>query len=154
MSPFPVRAVVLGVAGATLGSILWVLIAIAGNLERSFPAILVGVFAGILTRIVPRRGRPAQIVTSVATVIGMIVVQYFVVRHAMITDQVDLGLNRSTDVFLSPAAMWRVTFGWLRVYPLDIVPWVVSATAGFALPAGGAHYLSPSSAFLAPEADG
>lgn len=150
MSRFPLRAVLLGIAGAVLGSVLWVLIGIAGNLESSAPAILVGVFAGAATRIEDRRGRPAQVAALIATVIGLTIVQYFVVRYAIVSDRVDADLRRSADLFLSPDAMWRVTFGWLRVYPTNILPWVASAVAAFFLPAGSDNYIAPSQNFLAP----
>lgn len=137
MTSFPLRAVALGFIGAVLGSTLWVLIAIAANLEHSYPAILVGAFAGTVTRIEPQRDRRAQIAALAFTVIGMTIIQYFVVRHTIITDRIELGLSRSTGVFLDPAGMWRVTFGWLRIYPLNAVAWAVSATAAFLLPGGG-----------------
>ncbi|MBT8193273.1 MAG: hypothetical protein HKO63_04275 [Acidimicrobiia bacterium] len=135
MTPaFPVRAALLSVLGAVLGAVLWVLIAIAADLERAYPAILVGLLAGAAPRIEPRRGRPVQILALVMTVIGLVIVQYFVVRHSVVTELVENGRNRSLPMFLSPAAMWSVTFGWLRVYPIDAVVWVVSAAAAFALP--------------------
>ncbi|MBT8164798.1 MAG: hypothetical protein KJO97_04540 [Acidimicrobiia bacterium] len=135
MTPaFPVRAALLSVLGAVLGAVLWVLIAIAADLERAYPAILVGLLAGAAPRIEPRRGRPVQILALVMTVIGLVIVQYFVVRHSVVTELVENGRNRSLPMFLSPAAMWSVTFGWLRVYPIDAVMWVVSAAAAFALP--------------------
>ncbi len=143
-APFPARAALLGVMGALLGSILWLLIAIAGNLERAIPAILVGVFGGVATRIEPRRGRPAQVVTLVATLIGLTVVQYFVVRYSIITERAGLGIDRSAPVLLAPAAMWSVTFGWLRVFPVDVVFWVVSAALAYWLPG------RPSEAHLQP----
>ena len=145
---FPTRAALLGVLGALLGATLWVLIAIAADLERAIPAILVGVFAGAATRIEPRRGRPAQIVALVVTLIGLIAVQYFVVRHAVVTELVDAGRDRSIPMLLSPASMWSVTFGWLRVYPIDIVFWVTSATAAFLLPAGAGDAMRPSNLLL------
>lgn len=152
MSPFPIRALLLAVTGALLGSVLWVLIDIAGNWESSFPALLVGVFAGAATRIEPRRGPTAQVAALIVTLIGMTVVQYLVVRYAIVTDRVDQDLSRSADLFLSPAAMWKVTFGWLWVYPLNIIPWVVSAAAAFWLPAGADDSIAPSSTFLSADA--
>ena len=140
---FPARAVLLALLGAVLGSTLWLLIAIAANLDQAIPAVLVGVMAGAATRLEPRRGRPAQIVALVATIIGLIIVQYFVVRHAVVNDLVAAGRDRSLPMFLSPASMWSVTFGWLRTYPLDLVLWVTSATAAFLLPQGSSN--EPSS---------
>ena len=145
MTPaFPVRAALLSVLGAVLGAVLWVLIAIAADLERAYPAILVGLLAGAAPRIEPRRGRPVQILALVMTVVGLAIVQYFVVRHSVVTELVDAGRNRSLPMFLSPAAMWSVTFGWLRVYPIDAVMWVVSAAAAFALPAVPSGHAEPS----------
>mgnify|MGYP001818718402 CR=1 FL=1 len=144
MTPaFPVRAALLSVLGAVLGAVLWVLIAIAADLERAYPAILVGLLAGAAPRIEPRRGRPVQILALVMTVIGLAIVQYFVVRHSVVTELVENGRNRSLPMFLSPAAMWSVTFGWLRVYPIDAVMWVVSAAAAFALPRLSADEVVP-----------
>ena len=144
MTPaFPVRAALLSVLGAVLGAVLWVLIAIAADLERAYPAILVGLLAGAAPRIEPRRGRPVQILALVMTVIGLVIVQYFVVRHSVVTELVENGRNRSLPMFLSPAAMWSVTFGWLRVYPIDAVMWVVSAAAAFALPRLSADEVVP-----------
>jgi hypothetical protein len=145
MTPaFPVRAALLSVLGAVLGAILWVLIAIAGDLERAFPALLVGGMAGAAARIEPRRGRPVQILALITTVIGLIVVQYFVVRHSVVTELVDAGRNRSVPMFLSPTSMWSVTFGWLRVYPVDALMWVSSAAAAFVLPAVPSGHEEPS----------
>jgi hypothetical protein len=142
---FPTRAVLLALLGAALGSTLWLLIAIAANLDQAIPAVLVGVMAGAATRLEPRRGWPAQIVALVATFIGLIVIQYFVVRHAVVNDLADAGRNRSIPMFLSPASMWSVTFGWLRTYPLDVVLWVTSVTAAFVLPLGSSKDMEPSS---------
>ncbi|MDH3607400.1 MAG: hypothetical protein OER12_10455, partial [Acidimicrobiia bacterium] len=86
------------------------------------------------------------------TLIGLTVVQYLVVRYAIVTDRVDQDLSRSANLFLSPAAMWKVTFGWLRVYPLNIIPWVVSAVAAFWLPAGADDSITPSSTFQSADA--
>jgi hypothetical protein len=72
----------------------------------------------------------------VLTLLGLIVVQYFVVRHAVVNELVDAGRNRSIPMFLSPGSMWFVTFGWLRVYPVDALLWAVSAGVAFVLPSG------------------
>ena len=144
MTPvFPVRAALLSVLGAVLGAILWVLIAIAADLERAIPALLVGLLAGAAPRIEPRRGRPVQVLALVLTVAGLTIVQYFVVRHSVVTELVDAGRDRSLPMFLSPAAMWSVTFGWLRVYPVDALMWALSAVAGFLLPRQSADEVVP-----------
>lgn len=147
-SSFPIRAVLLALLGAILGSSLWLLIAIAANLDQAIPAVLIGVMAGAATRLEPRRGPPAQLVALIATVIGLIVVQYFVVRHAVVNGLVEAGRDRSIPMFLSPASMWSVTFGWLRTYPLDVLFWVVSATAAFVLPLGSSDDMEPSDALM------
>jgi len=146
MTPtFPVRAAFLAVLGAVLGAVLWVLIAIAGDLERAFPALLVGLLAGAAPRLEPRRGRSTQMLALLMTMIGLTIVQYFVVRHAVVTELVDAGLNRSLPMFLSPASMWSVTFGWLQVYPVDTIMWALSAAAAFVLPAVPSGHEEPSS---------
>lgn len=148
MDAFPTRAVLLSLLGATLGASLWLLIAIAANLEQAVPALLVGVIAGAAPRIEPRRGLPTQLFALAATLVGLIVVQYFVVRHAVVNELVDTGRDRSIPLFLSPAAMWSATFGWLRAYPLDVVFWAVSATAAFVLPMGSSDDIEPSEVYL------
>jgi hypothetical protein len=146
-STFPVRAVLLSVFGALLGSTLWVLIAVAADLERAIPALLVGVFAGAATRIEPARGRSAQLASLAATLVGLTVAQYFVVRHGVVTGLA--GADTSIPLLLSPGSMWSATFGWLRVYPIDIVFWAVSVAAAVLLPAGaGDDPLPPSQVFL------
>ena len=146
MTPtFPVRAAILTTLGAVLGAVLWVLIAIAGDLERALPALLIGGLAGTAPRIEPHRGRPVQILALVLTLIGLTIVQYFVIRHSVVTELVDAGLDRSLPMFLSPAAMWSVTFGWLKVYPIDALMWALSATAAFVLPAVPSGHAKPSS---------
>jgi len=146
---FPTRAVLLSLLGAILGSSLWLLIAIAANFEQAFPALLVGVMAGAATRIEPRRGRTVQLMAMVATIVGLIVAQYLVVRHAVVNELVDTGGDRSIPMLLSPASMWSVTFGWLRSYPLDIVFWAASGAAAFLLPLGSSSDIEPSEAFMA-----
>ena len=133
-STFPLRAALLSGLGAVLGAVLWVLIAIAADLERTFPAILIGVLAGAAPRLEPRRGRSVQILALSMTFIGLAVVQYFVVRHSVVTELVEAGRNRSLPMFLTPAAMWSVTTGWLRVYPIDAFFWLISLAAGYLLP--------------------
>jgi hypothetical protein len=148
MEAFPTRAVLLSLLGAVLGASLWLLIAIAANLEQAVPAVLVGVLAGAATRIEPRRGPPTQLMALAATLVGLIVVQYFVVRHAVVNELVDTGRDRSVPMLLSPAAMGSVTFGWLRAFPLDIVFWAVSGAAAFLLPLGSEDGIEPSDAFM------
>lgn len=134
---YPIRAFSLSLLGALIGGTLWLLIAIAANLERAIPAILVGVLAGAATRLEPfHRGRAAQVFSVAMTLLVLVVIQYFVIRHAVVGDLVDDGLNRSAPMFLSFDSMWRVTFGWLRVYPVDLISWVVALGAAFVLPAG------------------
>ena len=134
---YPIRAYILSFIGALLGGALWLLIAIAADLDRAIPAILVGVLAGAATRLEPfNRGRPAQVFSAIAALIVMTVIQYFVVRHSVVEIFVADGENRSIPLLLSFNDMWRVTFGWLRVNPLDIIPWAVSLGAAFLLPAG------------------
>jgi hypothetical protein len=145
---FPIRAVLLSLVGAVLGASLWLLIAISANLEQAVPALLIGVMAGAATRIEPRRGPPVQIIALIATAVGLIVAQYFIVRHAVVNELVDTGRNRSIPILLSPAAMWSVTFGWLRAYPLNIALWAASATAAFLLPLSSSEDVEPSDAFL------
>lgn len=145
---FPIRAVLLSGLGALLGSSLWLLIAIAANLERAIPAVLVGVLAGAATRIEPNRGLPTQLASLAVTLIGLTIVQYLVVRHAVVNELVETGQDRSIPLLLSPGSMWSVTFGWLRVYPIDIVPWAVSAAAAFLLPLGTSDTMAPSDAFM------
>ena len=146
-SGFPVRAAILSVLGAVLGAVLWVLIAIAADLERAVPALLVGLFAGAATRIEPHRNRSTQVVALLATLVGMALVQYFVVRHSIVTGLVDAGADRSLPMFLSPASMWFVTFGWLRVYPVDAIFWAISAMAAIVLPRHRAEATIPLDAF-------
>jgi len=74
------------------------------------------------------------VVALLATLVGMAIVQYFVVRHSIVTELVDAGADRSLPMFLSPASMWFVTFGWLRVYPVDAIFWAISAMAAIVLP--------------------
>ncbi|MGI9648508.1 MAG: hypothetical protein ACR2OI_08320 [Acidimicrobiia bacterium] len=149
---FPYRATLLSLIGAALGSTLWLLLAIAGDLERAFPALLVGLLAGGATRLEPRRGRPVQVAALAFTLVCLTIVQYLVVRHAIVTDLVDAGADRSVPMLLSPASMWSVTFGWLRIYPIDAVFWVLSAAAALALPAGGETPATRGVAALASEA--
>lgn len=149
---FPYRAAVLSLLGAALGSVLWVLIAIAGDLERAIPALLVGIFAGAATRLAPRRGLPAQVVALTFTLVGLVIVQYLVVRHAVVTELVESGADRSVPMLLSPASIWFVTFGWLRVYPADAAFWILSAIAAFTLPMGGESPVTRGVAALASEA--
>lgn len=130
----PSRAVALSAFGAALGSLLWVLTAIAADLERAIPAVLIGLFAGAAPRLEPHRGRITRVVAVVLTVVGLVVVQYFVLRHAVVTDLVATGRDRSIPMFLSPGSMAFVTFGWLRVYPVDALLWLVSAALAFMLP--------------------
>jgi len=151
-APFPYRAALLSLFGAALGSILWVLIAIAGDLERAIPALLVGIFSGAATRLTPKRGRPAQLLALTFTIIGLAIVQYLVVRHAIVTQLVETGDGRSVPMLLSPASMWFVTFGWLRVYPADAIFWVLSAALAFLLPLGGETPTTRGVAALASEA--
>ena len=135
MTPgFRVRAAILVVLGAVLGGVLWILIAIAADLERAVPALLVGVLAGAAPRIEPHRNRSTRVIALLATLVGMAIVQYFVVRHSIVTGLVDAGGDRSLPMFLSPASMWFVTFGWLRVYPIDGIFWAISAMAAILLP--------------------
>jgi hypothetical protein len=148
---FPYRAALLSLIGAALGSTLWVLIAIAGDLERAVPALLVGLMAGGATRLEPRRGRVIQLTALVLTLAGLTIVQYLVVRHSVVTDLVNSGVDRSVPMLLSPASMWSVTFGWLRVYPVDAVFWILSAAAAFALPSGGKRPSTRGVAALASE---
>jgi hypothetical protein len=145
---FPIRAALLSLIGAVLGASLWLLIATAANLESAVPALLVGVFAGAATRIEPRRGPPTQLIALAATLTGLFVVQYFVVRQAVAAELVAAGRDQSIPMFLSPASMWSVTFGWLGVYPLDIAFWAASGAAAFLLPLGSADDIA------APEAVG
>ena len=148
MTPgFPVRAAILSVLGAVLGAVLWVLIAIAADLERAVPALLVGVFAGAASRIEPHRNRSTQVMALLATVVGMTIVQYFVVRHSIVTGLVDSGADRSVPMFLSASSMWSVTFGWLRVYPVDAIFWAISAAAAFVLPRHRAEATIPLDVF-------
>lgn len=133
---FPSRAVALSLLGAVLGSLLWVLTAISGDLERAFPALLIGLFAGAAPRLEPDRGRVVQVLALAFTLVGLVVVQYFVVRHAVVTDLVAMGRDRSIPMFLSPASTVFVTFGWLRVYPIDAMLWAASAVLAFVLPFG------------------
>lgn len=149
---FPYRAALLSLIGAALGSTLWLLIAIAGDLERAVPALLVGLMAGGATRLEPRRGRATQLIALLLTIAGLTIVQYLAVRHSVVTDLVDAGTDRSVPMLLSPSSMWSVTFGWLRVYPIDAVFWILSATAAFALPAGGERPATRGVAALASEA--
>ena len=133
---FPLRAVMLSLLGAVIGSLLWVLTAISADLERALPALLVGVFAGTAPRLEPVRGRAVQVAALIFTLLGLIVVQYFVVRHAVVTELVETGRDRSIPMFLSPASMANVTFSWLRVYPADGLLWAMSAALAFTLPFG------------------
>lgn len=134
--PFPIRAVMLSLLGAAIGSMLWVLTAIAADLERAVPALLVGAFAGAAPRLETQRGRVVQLAAFAFTLLGLIVVQYFVVRHAVVTELVATGRDRSIPMFLSPGSAIFVTFGWLRVYPLDALVWALSAGMSLALPIG------------------
>jgi len=145
---FPIRAVLLSVFGALIGSSLWLLIAIAANLERSIPALLVGVMAGAATRVEPRRGLPTQLFSLLVTLIGLAIAQYFVIRHAVVNELVDAERDRSIPIFLSPGSTWSVTFGWLRTYPVDIVSWAASAAAAFLLPLGASDTMTTSDAVM------
>lgn len=145
---FPIRAVLLSLTGALLGSTLWLLIALAADLERAIPALLVGVFAGAATRIEPWRGRATQLFSLAFTLVGLMIVQYFVLRHAVVTQLVDAGESSSIPMLLSPAATLSVTFGWLRIYPIDTVFWAVAAAAGYLLPAGSWDGLGVSDTFV------
>ena len=134
---YPLRAFILSVIGALIGGALWLLIAIAADLERAIPAILVGVLAGAATRLEPfTRGLAAQVFSVIVALLVIVIVQYFVVRHAVVEDLVAAGRDRSIPMLLSIEGMWRVTFGWLRTYPVDLIPWAVSLAAAFLLPAG------------------
>lgn len=134
---YPIRASLLSLIGAAIGGTVWLLIAIAADLERAIPALLVGILAGAATRLEPfNRGRPAQTFSVLVTLLVMIIVQYFVARHAVVGDLVDAGQSRSVPLLLSFEGMWRVTFGWLRVYPVDLISWAVGLGAAFLLPAG------------------
>ncbi len=147
---FPIRAALLSLFGALVGSSLWLLIASVANLERAIPAVLIGVFAGAATRVESHRGLSAQLVSLVITLIGLAVVQYLVVRRAVVHDVVDAGLDQSIPLFLSPGSMWSVTFGWLRVYPVDILFWALSAATAFLLPRGEPDMMAPSGALVEP----
>lgn len=147
---FPIRALLLSLSGALIGSLLWLLIAEAANLERAIPAILIGVFAGAAARLEPHRGMPTQLVSLAITLIGLTVVQYLVVRRAVVNDLADAGLVQSIPMLLSPGSMWSVTFGWLRVYPVDILFWAVSAAAAFLLPRGESDLVAPSEPVVEP----
>ncbi len=147
---FPIRAVLLSVSGALIGSLLWLLIAGAANLERAIPAILVGVFAGAAARLEPHRGMPTQLVSFVITLIGLTVVQYLVVRQAVVNDLADAGLDQSIPMLLSPGSMWSVTFGWLRVYPVDILFWALSGATAFLLPRDESDLADPSDPVVVP----
>ena len=134
---YPIRAFMLSSIGALIGGTLWLLIAIAADLERAIPAIAVGVLAGAATRLEPfNRGLAAQVFSVVVTLLVMVIIQYFVVRHAVVEVFVTNGQDRSVPILLSFGDMWRVTFGWLRVYPVDLISWAVSLGAAFLLPAG------------------
>ncbi len=134
---YPIRAFVLSFIGAVSGGVLWLLIAIAADLERAIPAILVGVMSGAATRLeIFNRGRPAQLFSLCITGAVMVIVQYFVIRHAIVGDLVDAGDDRSVPMLLSLDGMWRVTFGWLKVYPVDLISWAAGLGAAFLLPAG------------------
>lgn len=149
---FPYRAVLLSILGAVMGSILWVLIAIAGDVDRAIPALLIGIFAGTAPRLEPRRDERVRLVAIMLTLVGLVVVQYFVLRHAVVTELVETGRDRSIPMFLSPGAMWSVTFGWLRIYPIDALLWAFSLAAAAVLPAGGEQTGSRGVASLASEA--
>ena len=136
--PFPIRASLLSILGAILGGTLWMLIAIAADLERAVPALLVGLLAGAATRLEPLRGGRAQVVAVVATVITLTVVQYVVVRHAVVNELVGTGVDRSISLLLDPGSMLNVTFSWLRIYPIDAVIWALSLAAAYLLPSGAA----------------
>lgn len=145
---YPIRAFVLSFMGAVTGGALWLLIAIAANLERAIPAILVGVLSGAATRLeLFNRGRAAQVFSFSITLFVLIVIQYFVVRQAIVGELVDAGENRSVPMLLSLDGMWRVTFGWLRVYPVDVISWAAALGAAFLLPAGAAY---PRRDFMTP----
>ena len=131
-SSLPLRAVVLSLLGAAIGGSLWILTAISADLERALPALLIGIFAGLAPRLETERGRLVQVSALVFTIVGLVVVQYFVVRHAIVSDLVD----QSVPVLLSPGSMAFVTFGWLRVYPIDALLWVVTGALAFVLPSG------------------
>ena len=134
---YSIRAFLLTFAGALVGGALWLLIAIAADLERAIPAILVGILAGAATRVQQfDHGRAAQIFALIITLLLLVVIQYFVVRQTIVGDLADAGQDRSIPMLLSIDGMWRVTFGWLRVYPVDLISWAVSLAAAYLLPAG------------------
>ncbi len=136
---YPIRAFVLSFIGALIGGALWLLIAIAADLERAIPAILVGVLAGAATRLEPfNRGPAAQVFSVIVTLLVMVIIQYFVVRQAVVGDLVSAGRDRSIPFLLSFEGMWRVTFGWLRTYPVDLISWAAGLMAAFLLPVGAA----------------
>ena len=128
------RAVMLSLFGAVLGSLLWALTAISADLERALPALLVGIFAGAFPLLAPDRGPAVRIFAIVFTLLGLVVTQYFVVRHSVVTELVESGADRSIPMFLSPGSTAFVTFGWLRVYPVDALLWVVAAAFAAAVP--------------------
>ncbi len=134
---YPIRAFVLSFIGALIGGALWLLIAIAADLERAIPAILVGVLAGAATRLESfNRGPAAQVFSVIVTLLVMVIIQYFVVRQAVIGDLVSAGRDRSIPLLLSFEGMWRITFGWLSTYPVDLISWAAGLMAAFLLPVG------------------
>ena len=135
MSPSrDLRAVMLALFGAVIGSLLWALTAISADLERAVPALLVGIFAGAFPLLAPDRGNAARLGAILFTVLGLIITQYFVIRHAVVTELVETGGNRSIPMFLSPGSMAFVTFGWLRVYLVDAAFWAGAVLFAALLP--------------------
>lgn len=72
-----------GLAGALVGAGVWAAVAVFGNLQIGFIAVLVGFLAGkgALLGAGSGRGRPYQVAAGTAALVGLVAAKYFIFAH-------------------------------------------------------------------------
>ncbi|GEM_PF-189830 len=79
------RAIAGGLAGALAGAVVWAAIAIAGNVEVGYVAVLVGFLAGLgVVKLSGKRSQGLQVVAVSCAVVGLVAAKYFTMAHVLI----------------------------------------------------------------------
>lgn len=79
------RAIAGGLGGALIGAVVWAAIAIAGNVEVGYVAVLVGFLAGLgVVKLSGKRSQGLQVVSVACAVVGLVAAKYFTMAHVLI----------------------------------------------------------------------
>ena len=128
-------AILLGIAAAVAGALIWYAIVALTNYQLGIAAVGVGYLVGlaVLFGAGKKRGPTLQVIAVVITLIAMVAGEYLTVRHFAVKALAEGGTT-GVPLFLPLRSMFDLVIVGIKEDPITLLFWALALYTAFSVP--------------------